>query len=353
MVLTTRSYDPKLDLAASVGQRQATFRFDLIDAITGQVLQQVNPLRDQPPILTHDTGRAVKRSIDQILLNRADTSVIDPIGHRIAVYMLIGGTAWPLGRYMFSAALDFTNTAGAISNDALVDEMFIVDQQRSTAFTPGGTVEAAVLALLDGQPIIGIDLETSPYSAVGSWPAGTRGGTILDALATLGDYFTPWMGHDGRFKMIRTVDPAAAVPGFDLDISGRVIRDSISHTSDVLNAPNRFVVISNAGAAAASGIVGTYDVPPTAPHSLANRGFLIPDVRTLQISSAAQASAAAQNLGIRQTIYERVDLSTVPDPRHDSYDVIRWQGNNWLELAWSLPLIEGAAMRHTMRKAYS
>ena len=44
--------------------------------------------------------------------------------------------------------------------------------------------------------------------------------------------------------------------------------------------------------------------------------------------------------------------STIPDPRHDGYDVIRWQGFNWLELGWSLPMIEGSSMSHTLRKSY-
>jgi hypothetical protein len=52
-------------------------------------------------------------------------------------------------------------------------------------------------------------------------------------------------------------------------------------------------------------------------------------------------------------VFERVELSTPPDPRHDSHNVIRWQGENWLELAWSMPLVEGGEMRHVLRKAYT
>jgi hypothetical protein len=126
-------------------------------------------------------------------------------------------------------------------------------------------------------------------------------------------------------------------------------------TNDLLDAPNRFIVISNgavSASAAAIPIVGRYDIPSSAPHSIANRGFVIPSVEERQLDTQAQADAAARNLGQRQTIFERTTLSTAPDPRHDGYDVIRWQGENWLELGWSLPMAEGAAMTHTMRKSY-
>jgi hypothetical protein len=187
---------------------------------------------------------------------------------------------------------------------------------------------------------------------VGGWGAGTRRGQILEELSAQGDYFTPWMNNDGRFKMVRTFDPAGAVPQFDWDAGNKVIRDSIAKTSDVLQAPNRFVVISNSADASAAPVFGTYDVPPSAPHSITQRGFVIPAVFDLQIADTGQAEAAARNLGIRQTIFERYELATAPDPRHDSYDVIHWQGINWLELAWSITCLEGAPMRHIIRRSY-
>jgi hypothetical protein len=98
--------------------------------------------------------------------------------------------------------------------------------------------------------------------------------------------------------------------------------------------------------------VGEASVPQSAPHSLKNRGFEILEVQTLQASSTGQAGAIAKNLMLRQTLFETTSLTTAPDPRHDSYNVIRWQGELWLELAWSMALTEGGGMNHSMRKAY-
>ena len=46
-------------------------------------------------------------------------------------------------------------------------------------------------------------------------------------------------------------------------------------------------------------------------------------------------------------------LSTAPDPRHDGYDVIRWDGANWMELAWSMEMVDGGEMTHLLRKSYA
>lgn len=354
MVLTTLPFDDRLDVAGHIGQRVATFAWQLVDGITDQVLGDLTPLRDPAPTITHDTGQAIKRTINGIRFGVADTAAINPITDRIRPYMVIGGVGYPLGRYTFTDDTEFLSTGGFTSNDILVDEMFIVDQQIDQGFATHDSATDSVISLITGLPILGPVIEPSPYPAVGGWSAGTRRAQILDEFATQGDYFTPWMNNEGKFSMIRTFDPARAVPQFDWDAGHQVIRDNPAPalTSDILFAPNRFVVVSNSAAAADAPIVGTYDVPPNAPHSIAKRGFVIPATFDLQLDDPAQATAAARSLGIRQTIFQRYEVSTPPDPRHDSYDVVHWQGENWLELAWSITCLEGAPMRHIIRKSY-
>ena len=75
-------------------------------------------------------------------------------------------------------------------------------------------------------------------------------------------------------------------------------------------------------------------------------------MENLQVADADQARAVARGIGIRQTVFERVSLTTAPDPRHDSYNVVVWQGEKWLELAWSMALVEGGTMNHLLRKGY-
>jgi len=352
MVFTTLPFDERLDLADHRGQRVATFTWQLVDGITDGPLGDLHPIRT-PPTISHDTSTAIKRSISGFNLGAADTAAINPLTDRVRPYMLIGGVSYPLGRFMFTNDSRITSTGGELSNDLLADEMFVVDQQISTGFTSDGNVNVAVTDMVAGLPILTPLIQPSPYPAAGGWSVGVRRGQILDELATQGDYFTPWFDNNGRMRMVRTFDPATAVPQFDWDAGNTIIREPAPvRTSDILSAPNRFIVISNSSSATAGPIVGTYDVPPSAPHSIARRGFVIPAVFDAQLTDPTQASAAAANLGIRQTIFERFELATAPDPRHDSYDVIHWQGVNWLELAWSINCLEGAPMQHLIRRGY-
>lgn len=365
MVLVTKPDNALFDLRPWVGQRSATFKFLLVDGITKGPITELHPIRGQAPTLTHDTTRTIKRTLSPLVLAETETALIDPISQRIELSMIINDQEWPLGRYVFIDHTRMRTTQGQWSNSSLVDEMFIVDQKIEQAFscrtlisegvvTSGEVVKGALERLLAGLPITFL-IESTDFGSVGSWPQGTSRGRIVDDLALDGDYFSPWFGNDGEMHVIRSFDPADVVPTFDLDANNVVIRDSITETNDLVDAPNRILVVSNTPNSlgiANQIIVGTYDIPSSAPHSQLNRGFLITDVRELQIATTAQAIAVAQNLGQRGTVFERVELSTPPDPRHDSYDVIRWNGANWLELSWSLVLQEGADMRHTMRKVY-
>lgn len=356
--LITKNRDPILDLEPWVGQRQATFRFELTNGVTGMKLGEIHPIRNAT--LSHDTTRTIKRQLS-MSLGVVDTAAINVITDRVSVFMVFpSGTEYPLGRYMFTDAsrqvftsgIPGPHTAGGLAQVTLNDEMFLVDQQitrgiNSVNESITGTIAGILTAL-------GVDfeMEASPFLGAESWAIGTSRGSVLEALALSGDFFSPWFGNDGKIHFIRTFDPATRIPDFDLDDGFNVMRDSIVETDDLITAPNRFVVVSNASTTPDIEIVGTADVPPTAPHSITNRGFVLPQVLNLQLADNTQAQAVATGLAQRQTIFERVGLTTAPDPRYDSYDVVRWQEQNWLELAWSMQLVEGGTMSHLLRKVY-
>jgi hypothetical protein len=252
---------------------------------------------------------------------------------------------------MFTDTTETEFTSGQLSNVVLNDEMFLVDQEIIAGFDSNSlSVPAAYSALLTGLGITFVAQPSGGFVMAQAWTVGTHRGAIMDTLAVSGDYFSPWFGNDASMHLVRTFNPVDQVPQFDWELGNQVIREGITHTSNILTAPNRFVVISNTNAQ--SPVVGTATVSVNAPNSFANRGFYLSDTRTLQLSDASQAQAVARGLANRGTIFETTTLSTVPDPRHDSYDVIRWRGSTWLELAWSMQLIEGGKMQHTLRKGY-
>jgi hypothetical protein len=350
-VLTTLPHDDLLDLDPWVGQRAATFRFALVNGVTGERLGDLTPIRGAS--LTHDTNRIIKRQLD-LKLGVADTAAINGITDRVEPFMVFpNGTEYPLGRYMFT---DFTRqkfTSGKLGQVALTDEMFLVDQQITKGINGVGSgVVTVIQEVLSSLPIT-YTLEPAPFISAESWSVGASRGSILESLSISGDWFSPWFGNDGKLHFIRTFEPVDRICDLDFDVGNKVFRQSIVENDDLLTAPNTFVVISNSASNPDTQVVGIATVPPTDPHSLANRGFTVAQVVNLQLSDAGQAQAVAQGLANRQNIFERVSLTTAPDPRHDSYNVIRWQGANWLELAWSMALVEGGTMNHLLRKSFA
>lgn len=351
MTLTNFAHDPLLDLDPWVGQRQASFRFELFNGVTGEVLGDIFPIRNAS--LTHDTTRTIKRQLT-LELGVADTAVVNPITDRVAVFMVFPtGVEYPMGKYMFTDSSIQVSTGGDTSNVVLNDEMFRVDQQITAAISDPGASATFLLNKVLSALDVTYSLEESPFSISGSWSIGANRGQILEAIAIGGDYFSPWFDNEGVLRFIRTFDPAAQVPDFDWDAGNKVIRSSILKTSDLLTAPNRFVVISNGALDPTIEVTATADVPATAPHSVTNRGFVIAQVEDLQLNDPSQAQAVVNGIANRQTVFERTGITTAPDPRHDSYNVIHWQGSNWLELAWTMNLVEGQPMGHLLRKAYS
>lgn len=372
-MLTNFPYDPLLDLAPWVGQRQCTYRFQRINGVTGQNMGDIHPIRSNAT-LSHDTGRTIKRQLT-MTLGAEDTVAINPIQDRILPFMVFpNGTEYPLGRYAFTQQTNQVFTVGDLSNVVLNDEMFVIDQQITEGFdatnaslssTPGsppvffdtgivgrGVSVSKVLQKL----LMGFDIqaqvEGSPFVINQAWQAGAQRGAIIETCALNADYFSPWFDNNGIFQFIRSFNPALKIPDFDWDSGNQVMRSNIVRQNDILNAPNRFVVISNAPVNTLEAVVGIADVPVNAPHSLENRGYLVPSVIDTQVGSTPQAQAIAENLVQRQTIFETTTLTTAPDPRHDGYNVIKWQGELWLELSWRMTLSEGQPMAHTLRRAY-
>lgn len=360
------------DLLPGQSQLNCTFTFTLYDNVTGQFKRALTPTTDSVPQITHDTTRSIKRQLT-IGLGVSDLAVIDVIRDRVNVSLLLpSGVSYSLGQYIFTDETDTLFSSGSLGALTLMDEEFILDQPRDQGFPSGiksdlssGTTTQTPVArgcqflvelLLKDFPQVSAKLESTPYDTSNSWSYGTSSLQILTDLALLGDYMSPWIDNNNDLRFIRTFDPADALPSFDWDSYPHVYADSITVTNDLLTAPNRFVVVSNSPAANDAGqniaIVGSYDVPPSAPHSIQNRGFVVPEQFQLQVDTQAQADAMAMAIGIQSTIFQRVTMNTFPDPRHDSYDVIRWQGSNWLELAWQMDCIAGGNMQHTLRKTY-
>lgn len=344
--------DP-LDLAYAGGQRSVSYRFELLDGATGMRRGELTPLRDTSPSLTHDVTGTIVRMVSGMTLGVADARRVRPLTDRVAISMMVGGRTYSLGRYMVGDAAELVTSAGASVALTLYDEMFLIDQPLEAGYEASGLlVDHAIVGLLEGLPIGDVLVDPTELTSVSAWSPGSMRGIALRDLCRQGGYFLPWFTHAGKLRVKAAFEPAAQQPTIDLDAAQRVIRGSITRGTELVTAPNRFVVVSNDPGSDADPVVGTYDVPTQAPHSIARRGFVLPQVVEAQLPSQAAATAYARTLGIQQTVYESVELSTAADPRHDGYDVVRWDGALWLETGWTMPLVPGGEMRHQLRRAY-
>lgn len=360
MALTTQPHNAIIDLDECIGIRTSTFQFHLQDRASGLFIGDLTPYMTSAS-LGHDTTRLIKRQLT-LGLGVVDTGDINPFTDQVAVDMLIAGESFPLGEYMFTDSNLAVSTGGNQAAVQLVDKMFIVDQEiersfdpvgptRSHAATPFTSVSAALTELFMGLPIR-FRIDPTQFTATGVWTTGARRGQIVDAYTTQGDYFSPWFANTGEMRFIRTIDAASVPATFDFDKHRRIIMDTISRRTNALTAANRFIVVSNTNSSDAP-VVGTFDIPASAPHSIANRGFVIPSVEDIQLSSRTDANRIARGISLRDTAVEIIEFDTPADPRHDSYDVLRVDDLQWLEIGWSMDLTPGGTMHHIAQRAYA
>jgi hypothetical protein len=348
-MFTTNQFNTTLDQAPWVGQRSNTLQFRVVDA-DGFHKRNITPIRSNGS-LTHDTTRTIKRNIT-LALGVDDSAFINPVSDRLLIDFIVPGVGtYPLGRYIFIDPTSVNYEDGRqLLSTPLNDEMFLVDQPITQGFSgdDASPVSTLIPQVLRGLPIT-FNAGYTQWGTKQSYSIGTNRGQILTQLALSGGYWSPWFDNNGILQFLPSFDPAQQIPDFDFDTGTAVMGQTFTSTTNLLTAPNRYIVISNSaeGLGPAS---GTVDVPDSAPNSIVNRGFVIAQVVQLQATDQSQARGMAFTQANQGTIIETVTLTTAIDPRHDSYNVIRWQGDLWLELAWTINF--DGTMTHTLRKAY-
>jgi len=350
MGFTTNTFDTTLDQAQWVGQRSNSFLFRVVDS-DGFNRGTVTPIRTGGSGLTHDTGRTIKRQIS-LLFGVEDSAFLNPVSDRLLIFFVVPGVGeFPLGRYIFTDETSAVYVDGRKMLSAVLnDEMYLVDQPILQGISGDGTntVSLVIPQVLAGLPITFLAGYTQ-FGSKQSFSIGTNRGQVLNQLALAGAYWSPWFDNNGVLQFLPSFDPARQIPDFDFDAGTSVMGQTVPVTTNLLTAPNRFIVISN-NAESNSAAAGFADVPDSAPNSIVNRGFVIAQVSQLQATDQSQARGMAFTLANQNTIIETVELTTAVDPRHDSYNVIRWQGELWLELAWTINF--DGTMTHSLRRAY-
>ena len=347
--------DELLDLEG--GRRAATFRFDLLDA-TGALLGELDVFADEPPVITNNTNRRIKRQLENLQIEPSAYADVNAVTDRLRPSMILeNGSEFPLGIFLFADVSQERSLARLMPTaKLLVGQSIIIDQpiEEGIGYSPGKSITAAIGEQFDAAGVSGYSIDASGRSIAApiAWPAGTIRATILAELAGMMGAYSPYFDNSGqaRVKLIPDLDTAA--PDLTYEIGGRIFDGTIVETDDLLEAPNRYIVIDSS--LTDSPITGSFDVPDDAPHSIAKRGFVVAtviDVQGLENAAAADDRARAAYAQDSST-FLWASFSGPPDPRHDTFQIVRYNGLNWREQAWSMTLAEGAPMGHSLRRIF-
>lgn len=343
-----------LDL--EVRSRREKVQFELVDAV-GRKIGDVHP--ERKCVISNDATAQIKRKLTGFTLTPSDTAAVNPLTDRVrATWVLDDGSTYPRGVFLFAEASTARLSYGDRLTGTLVDQGLILAQEidRTVGFDTGTSATTAIRTVLEFAGFYNVTVAASTFelgSPVG-WPAGQSGTTwakILDDLcAKAGCY--PVHFDDNGTPVVRTIDNVAEATPV-LDYRGRIRAGSIVDSNDLLIAPNRYLAVDTSATTGA--ITGTFDIPDTAPHSYARRGFRITKVvEAPGVGDVAQAAAAAQAAYTAGPVaYATASWTTTPDPRAGTFDVVRlWDGQNWLETSWSLPCVAGGAMTHHAKRVF-
>lgn len=357
------------DFSNGRGQRTESFRFERREGSSLRPLGDIHPIQDATISQSGTNSLTRTMSFD---LGETDSAEVNFVSDRVDVSMLLGGETWKLGRYLFTDAVNqdyFDEDAGAVrtlTSCQLADQMTIVDTELEGAFVCVLEPPRSALERLLGD--LGFDLlvEDSGQLISNSWMAGTSRKSVMESIAQLGGYLPPAFDSDGVLQIRLQFDPSTGTPDFDFDEQRNVIAESVTRSDSTIYAPNRIVVVSNGGntyGGSASEknpvdpidpgpMMAFCDVPSSAPHSIFNLGFVRPKIEEIQATSVAQCQAVADLQCLTQTVAEEVQLSTALDPRHQSWNTVKFQNNRWLETNWSMTLVAGGSMRHALQRSY-
>lgn len=340
-----------------IGQRTEGMRFELRD-VEGVHLGSITPQRVVS--IDNNTEGVLKRTIGNFVLPPNIAADVNMISDRVWPYWLLGdGSEYQLGIFLFAAAASQRRSYGLFSTTRLLDQGLVLGQPtpHTIGFNEGTYVTDAIATVFDLAGVHTYEIASSALvlSSPLAWPAGTQSTfakiiSELCAIAGLTDWF---FSNAGVATVLAVPDLSTAAPTLRYNAGGRIIAGSMVEENDLLAAPNRYIAIDTA--AKDVPIVGQYDLPDDAPNSVVARGF--PMVKIIEAPGVGTTDAAlAYATAYAQTdprSHKTVQFHSSPDPRHDTFDVVEYLGENYQELSWSLTGAPGGPHRHKIKRVYA
>lgn len=322
----------------------------------------------EAPTIVNDTTRSIRRNIPRVVIpprpredvdsTRFYAEDLDTLSMSVKPRHVLGdGTVSPVGTFIWGDDSQVQWSSGSPRICALTDLCTNLDQplETSVGFGVGASVLDAIEEVLDDENIstAGVDGTDATFGVAVGWAAGRDTTlTVLDGLCKNAGFLPPYYDNNGVLQCRIAPNVATATPEFAYGFGvGGVVPGSAVFSNDLLTAPNRYVVI---GGNPDAELVGIFDVPDAAPNSFYNTGRIRRKSDTVQgISTQPQADqAAAAAYASDISTYTWLSFDARIDPRHDTWNIVSYDGVNYREVGWTIHATPGGTMNHALRGTY-
>ncbi len=292
--------------------------------------------------VSHDQDRDVRRDIKNVTFLPVDIRRLGILSvPTIRLDLVVDGVTSPLGLFKFiesTLRTDIvidpeTRATSDITVTGLGDLMVSLKRADGSAETilPGADPSQEMIRILEniGFPC-SIAGSTSPTAEPITWGGSVTTYEKITTLADLAGHRPSWVDNNGVLRSISAQILDFEIIELDSFLLG-VARPMI--TESYLSAPNRVIVTESSSSIGA--ISGIWDAPASAPHSEANRGFVLARSVTKQgLKDNAHAQQVAESLG--ESFSGRKLAFSLAYPTHlldgpvvISYRDALWQVNSW------------------------
>ncbi len=345
-----------------VTQRADRYRFDVVTADLSKI-GELSVGRDAGATIENRIYRRVKRT-GTLTVSVDGLADVNPLTDLVRPTMILpDDTEYPMGVLRLADISTTKHAYGDMPVVTLADQNMIVDQPLAAALAVDDSVDAItqIETLISDALGTSVSVNSDLGGELGgpmSFPPGESRLTAINQIAaSLGGY-SLYFDNEG-LPTIQSVPDADEATLSYLASLPRIAAGSIVQSTDSLDEPNRYVVISTD--AGDESIVGVYDVPDDAPHSFVNIGLrkaVFLNVSGLSSASAADRRARAWGKSQSRSSYEWVQFSSPVDPRHDTFDVVQLQAVAggprlyYREQGWLATLTPTGTMVHDLRRSY-
>lgn len=350
----------------------SSVRWDLHDR-DGNLLGVLMVDRDVDVTITNDATRSIRRTAAGIIIPPRPlldvdplhyyAEDVDPLSMQLRPHWIVhdNGHEFPLGVFIWGDDSEVLWSWGNPRHASFTDLCANLDQplDHSIGYDVGASVYQALIQQADaegfGESKRIIENTTVVLAeAIGWVPSRDTRLAVMESLCALAGFLPPYIDNSGRLVCRSAPALASTTPTFVYGLGTVVVPGSAVRSSDILTAPNRYVAV---GAVSVFGIpyVGIYDIPDDAPNSFRNTGKYRRKTVAMQgiadqvaIDAAAYAAYASDS-----STYSWLSFDTPPDPRHDTWDVVSFDGVNYRQIGWRLATRPGSTMHHDCRGVYA